>query len=1500
MKRKLVNFLYTLFFCTSIMLGVSCGDIAPTIDVNDIITTTPSTPPGSTEMTASLVFPSINARNDADIVLSFSDVVSSATLTGNLTINGSISGAHAYTGIGANSSVYSLNPTVNFSDGETVTVILSTGVQSAGGNTLYMATTATTTEFTFTIAATTTGQPSENPFVITGSQHPAPGSTVSINEGSIYIAFSKEVINVSGNYTITGSTSGALEGAAIATDVNGDGIVWELPISGSPVYGETITVELTAAITDTFLAPITLNTWIFYIEAAPAIFTAFDILDTSVRVTNVTVNSAIVRWTTSAPVLDTDARVNYDTDTGYGLSEDEGITGTDSFTVHTVTLSGLTAGTKYFFQVYSENSLAVSDTYYGTFVTEFSGSNPGSAVRDSGGDNKYINLVQSTDSTGIYDGSSYVVWENGGDVYGYFLEPGGTSTWTADGDLIDSNGYTNIRAFSDGNGYAIVTMEDGTDIYAKIIYDNSGSIAFISEWGDDSSTGTNVASGNNASAVALRGNPGINNIDGDSITGVSSSSAGGAVVFASTNYFFDFTQDLSLAAIDDGDLIIDTTAPASTTASTTVTNFASQPYIHALQQTVSRVTAGDTYVVADNDTSSLNIEAENHDRRATNTDTVTATYTSTGTNVYTLHNTTAPAWLNLGDVIYDQTNTVYGRLTADPATLTYTQTQQYTGSTTGQSSAPTNIIVDTGAFASMVGTNTYVAENMGTGECALITSIDSADQLTMSDYIFTTAGSETYNIYQINATAYNSDTNSTDNGANDSYLEDNDGFLSSPDNNWYSDSVAVDDIVHDTTDNTYARITTLGPRYLLTNHRSYLDLSFPIFATGTDGYEIFDWIATTISGGTTEAGAPTDRLMDTGAPFAAGVLNMIALNPSSEYAKVTDYISSSELGLARSLFDSNGQTYYIYSGEYCDLHLEDATYDAFDPFYNLGINWAITITDGQLFNLYDTIVAGTAIAPPTTPFYPLYDNIGTFATDSVADNDMVINTTNWGNPPNLARIDSTTAPAFAVYEHAARIDTDIFANGDLFEILNFNPDILNDDVIETGSVSGISGNEVTTANADFTIARPGRASGVEKGDLAYNITDDTYAVVTAQVSATTIELNRQIFAASDLFIIIRSDQSLIETGVVGSEPALNTIQDNDHNITGPRIGDIAVNQTTGTSSTIVSIPAVNRIELDSDIFTPGDRYIIVHPTILFVYENTGDILGTLMRLGDATNITDIALYNSTITMRYPHAVSDGQGGAFIIYETTSTNTIYGKHVDSTGAVSTGGASTSAGVSIATGTILDVRVVPNGTVTNRVYILYENAGTTYLTRRNATLTDGDASTWTITISTTGTDAVLALDSSGDPDPILAYVDANANIVANKYDASADGALLYTFTIPTGTNLYTPASTILSLSITGDENGGAILAWIDDRYYTNTGLAGLSQAFDATLTPAWDNDSDAATDFTGILISILSSTDDQDAFIKTIFYNDGGTPYGALYLWQDYRNAQTDIFYDRMAR
>ncbi len=576
-----------------------------------------------------------------------------------------------------------------------------------------------------------------------------------------------------------------------------------------------------------------------------------------------------------------------------------------------------------------------------------------------------------------------------------------------------------------------------------------------------------------------------------------------------------------------------------------------------------------------------------------------------------------------------------------------------------------------------------------------------------------------------------------------------------------------------------------------------------------------------------------------------------------------------------------GDAYEIYD-RYCNDHSLDT--GQFQDFYEFTINWNIGITSGTAFDIYDfdTInITGTAEAPPGNPLYDdAADFLSVVAPLPVLVNDVVINTTDYAGPPhpNLAKV--TTAP-FTVKTRALGLDTSIMANGEEYWILRLVDHTVAADIIESGSSDG-AGNPLNSANSSFIVA------GVKTGDVVYNITQDRYAVVAANpIIATQLSLNKNIFTGADEeFIVISSDQVLLETGTVTT--AGNPFTDANADFTGVSIGDIVRNQTMGVNATVTA-KTLTTLTLNPAIaMNVGNRYIVVpQDRVLFAWQSGNDIVGALVRQTAGTVVSALSICTSGALEQNPWVIPDGTGNAFVVYQSGAS--IRAKLLGPDGNFIVGGPVGDQGVNVGGGTILDIRSDQN----NGFYILYDDGANVMLRRFNNTIT----SVWSQAITTSGFEAAFIVDPTTGR-PFVVY-DNGTGIVTVQARDVVTGVAAFTTAVMTVASFEPnplPASSAeFHLSIASDNNGGALISWIDSRYYIEMGICVFVQAVNNLGTRQWDADTGPGFDLEGILYGVLNSWDDNDGVVKTVFYNDGGPPWGGLFLWYDYRNNRSDIYF-----
>lgn len=632
----------------------------------------------------------------------------------------------------------------------------------------------------------------------------------------------------------------------------------------------------------------------------------------------------------------------------------------------------------------------------------------------------------------------------------------------------------------------------------------------------------------------------------------------------------------------------------------------------------------------------------------------------------------------------------------------------------------------------------------------------------------------------------------------------------------------------------------------------------------------------------TSAGNLVDSSQDfSGTGLGINLYEMVYNTTTTSYSYVNDLTSAASgiLGLANDIFVL-GDGYEIYSGEYCATH---PTTGVTSSFTTIPVNPSGILSNGEAFTIYDGITTGTADTPPGNPLYDdnLTSGVDDYATLGVVANDVVINTTDYaGLPhPNIAKV--RTFP-FAVAERALDLDTGIMADGETYELLRFADHTQSANILETGSATAYSASQlVDGSNGDFVTV------SVSKGDLVYNITDNTYAVVTADPSLPTgeytLDLNKDIFDnGNEEYLVFASNEPLIETGSVIT--AGNPFTDSNASFTNVQVGDVVYNQDTGAEAQVTAKTATT-LTLTSNIMnTVGHHYIVIQPRVLFAYINGGDILGELIGLRDGTSQGSSIICNNADTMAnvYTRPTHDGQ--ALVVYEDNSNGQVYGKRLNISGTILVGGVAGNRGVSVTgagTFDILDAQVWDNGT-SSWIYVLYANGTTIYLARLNQNFADAGLTEWTY--SAAGTNGAFTIDSFGNP--ILTYVDAAGDIIVTKRDAGDDGTEVNTETI--STSLIT--TEILSLSIVPDGSEGAIIAWADDRYYTVHGYVVMAQRVDNSGNALWDSDAGALTDYTGIIAGITETNDNLEVTVEQAWYNGG-----SVILWYDYRNIRTDIFY-----
>lgn len=536
------------------------------------------------------------------------------------------------------------------------------------------------------------------------------------------------------------------------------------------------------------------------------------------------------------------------------------------------------------------------------------------------------------------------------------------------------------------------------------------------------------------------------------------------------------------------------------------------------------------------------------------------------------------------------------------------------------------------------------------------------------------------------------------------------------------------------------------------------------------------------------------------------------------------------------------------------------------------------VSAGDSYSIWDgftPLVSGTADTYSTTM---LLDDTVDFTVWGVAAGDNVFNLTTG----------SDAAVASAAYTGMINLNLNIFANGNQYRIYRFTPSISDTAILAARTNTSVVAGQLNDSVVDFV------AANVSKGDLVYNITYDTYAVVVAAPAQHTLVLNDDIFASGGEYIIFQVNDSssvrecLTESGVKTSAGISNILEDSnavfDHTAHPVYPGDVVHIQ--GDSDLLVtdtSNAASHQLTLSGNIAS-GDAYSILQPKAFFVYQRTDNaIRAKLYRLRDGVQYGAAINLDTATTCGYPMTVSDGSGGAYVFYERESD--IIGVHINGVGTVT-------ASTVIAAGTFYLVDVKCD--IAGNAYVLYEDAGTVYITKRTTTLADG----WGIIRSETGHDSVMTLDSAGAP--MVAYSNSGW-IYISKFASASPGTPVYSNV--TVQHVGTIAGTYLensdvrksNISITSGQSTGAIVSWVDGRYYDPHGYTILAQLINAGGTRVWNDDS-SGSDYDGRLIGFTGEFRATASFNPAAScYNDGGN-WNPLFFWFDYRNGITEIYYD----
>ena len=544
--------------------------------------------------------------------------------------------------------------------------------------------------------------------------------------------------------------------------------------------------------------------------------------------------------------------------------------------------------------------------------------------------------------------------------------------------------------------------------------------------------------------------------------------------------------------------------------------------------------------------------------------------------------------------------------------------------------------------------------------------------------------------------------------------------------------------------------------------------------------------------------------------------------------------------------------------------------------WRLNLSTGIGVNNSDTFKVYERLegqigTTGTARAVEAKT-NALWDNDAAFG--SVAANDIILREYDSTIPSNANITTVSTINNTKALTLAANIMND---NQDYWIVRTAGGGTAN--ILAFGSRD--SGSAVNVL-ADTSGQGYGNISNAVVGDIVYNVTRNTYAAVTTD-NGTSLTLSRNIVSATtdtDTYMVLASNESILDLGSTTSAGTAQLIDANASFVAGGiQAGDILYYDSTGAGAyTAIRITGVSAttLTLPTGSNTAISRaYCIIQPRVLVAWESGGTVLAQYLNLRDGSDSTGEITVDSTGSMTNVNVLADGSGNAFIVYQNATT--MYAKKLD---AIGTGSAS--AATSLGAGVIKSVKSDGAG----GMYVLSLNGTTVTLQRRSSTLT----STWSQAITATGKDPCMTVDPSGNP--IVGWATSTNNVLIQKR-ALATGATDVSFDEDVTGTLQSYVSSLSAVS-TGD--GGAILSWTDKRYYSTLGYIVTAQAFANDGASQW-NSNIAGTDYTGIKISIPGTYDSSDLELKLLYYdNPAMAPFNGLFLWRDYRNSRSDIYFD----
>jgi hypothetical protein len=243
--------------------------------------------------------------------------------------------------------------------------------------------------------------------------------------------------------------------------------------------------------------------------------------------------------------------------------------------------------------------------------------------------------------------------------------------------------------------------------------------------------------------------------------------------------------------------------------------------------------------------------------------------------------------------------------------------------------------------------------------------------------------------------------------------------------------------------------------------------------------------------------------------YGVAINDWIVIDAYADIANAAGHVYYYRFAIDDNSFGINNTNAYSIYRYYCFDHL--GSLNQFTGFRQIPIDWNFGLTSavGTFYAHAPRAANSTASSMPfynPATSYPLLDNDGGLG--SVTNGDIVLNYTTG----TWATVNDNTWRASG----AIGINADLMRNGDSYEIISINSNlaITQNNIIDIGSAQAL------TVGLTLVTDGVGLNGSINAGDIAYNVTDNDYAMIT-NAAGTTLTLSRNAnFGVGDRYAII--------------------------------------------------------------------------------------------------------------------------------------------------------------------------------------------------------------------------------------------------------------------------------------------------------------------------------------------------------------------------------------------